>query len=340
MNITMKTIRVGLIRCDTHGMWFGAQMDDHDPLLLRQPMLPKRNYRYSWQTAGVHYLFYTHYCHPWRMTAPRVKGFCITKVWDEDRKSAEMFARVFHGRPHVCDSFEEVSDEVDLVFIADCNDDGSDHLKLASPGLRKGVPTFVDKPFANSLRDVRAIQRLANKYRAPVMSLSMLQTNPAVARIKRRLDEVGEVSFGTITCLNTHWAALIHAISIAHHVFGTGVRAVSCLKVRNHTALHLDYGDRPDRPEHGIVINCGTARFRFTDMFITAYGPEGSIHGLALDDFNACEGSAVILDRVKRMVETGNPDPLSNEMVQSVAVAEACRAAEKSGRMVRVRDSW
>ncbi len=291
-------IRVGLIRCDTHGMWFGAQMDDHDPLLLREPMPVKKNFRYSWQTAGVHYFFYTHYCHPWRMTAPRVKGFRITKVWDEDHASAEMFARVFHGRPKVCDSFAEVSDEVDLVFIADCNGDGSDHLKLATPGLKKGVATFIDKPFANSLRDVRAILRLAKEHRAPVLSLSILQTNPATARVRSRLEEVGEVSFGAVTCNSTHWAALIHAISVAHHVFGTGVRAVSCLKARNHTALHLDYGKRDDRPEHGVVINCGTAKFRFTEMFVTAYGPEGAIQGKAMSDFDCSEGSAIILERV------------------------------------------
>jgi len=333
----MSAIRVGLIRCDTHGMWFGAQMDEHDPLLLREPMPVRKSSRYSWQTAGVHYFFYTHYCAPWMMTAPRVKGFRITKVWDEDRKSAEMFARVFYGRPKVCGSFDECSDDVDLVFIADCNGDGNDHLKLATPGLRKGVATFVDKPFTNTLRDLRAILRLAKQHRAPVMSLSILQTNPATARIRRRLDEVGKVTFGTITCWNTAWAALIHAISTAHHVFGTGVRTVSCLKARNHTALHLDYGKRADRPEHGVVINCGTAKFRFTEMFVTAYGPEGAIQAKAMDDFDASEGSAIILEHVKQMVKTGKPCALGEEMIEAIAVAEACRTAERTGRIIRVR---
>jgi predicted dehydrogenase len=317
-------------------MWFGAQMDDHDPLLLREPMPVSKRFRYSWQTAGVHYFFYTHYCAPWMMTAPRVKGFRIARVWDEDRKSAEMFARVFHGKPRVCDTFEEVSDDVDLVFLADCNGEGADHLRLATPGLRKGVPTFIDKPFANSRADVARIQRLAKRHRAPVMSLSILQTNPATARIKQRLGEVGKVGFGTITCWNTHRAALIHAISIAHHVFGTGVRTVSCMKARNHTALHLDYGTRSDRPEHGVVINCGTARFRFTEMFVCACGPEGAIQAKAMDDFDASEGSAIILERVKRMVRTGKPDPLTYEMIEAIAVADACRDAERTGKVARL----
>lgn len=33
----MSKIRVGLIRCDTHGMWFGPQMMAHDARLLEHP---------------------------------------------------------------------------------------------------------------------------------------------------------------------------------------------------------------------------------------------------------------------------------------------------------------
>jgi len=107
---------------------------------------------------------------------PFVNGFSIEKVWDEHRQSAEVTSKVFYDKPIVCDSFAAVSDDVDLVFIADCNGDGSDHLKLARPGLGKGVPTFVDKPFAHRLADVRTLQRLAAKQSVPVMSLSIARS--------------------------------------------------------------------------------------------------------------------------------------------------------------------
>ncbi|MEX0612733.1 MAG: hypothetical protein WD229_11500, partial [Pirellulales bacterium] len=115
-------IRVGLIRCDTHGMWFGPQMQEHDPVLLERPLCfdDDRAGKYSWMTRGCHYFFYTHYSAPRRMTAKRVEGFEIVKLWDDDRDVAELASQVFLGKPMVCDSFEEVSDGVDLVFIADC----------------------------------------------------------------------------------------------------------------------------------------------------------------------------------------------------------------------------
>jgi hypothetical protein len=106
---------------------------------------------------------------------------------------------------------------------------------------------------------------------------------------------------------------------------------VSCLKAPNHTVYHLHYDDAPGRPEHGVVINCGVADFRFTEMFTHVFGPEGAIQGLVLNDFNACEGSAVILEHVKEMVRTGRPHPLGNDMVTAVAVADAIRKAEETG---------
>ncbi|MCI0335420.1 MAG: Gfo/Idh/MocA family oxidoreductase [Planctomycetes bacterium] len=335
-----ELIRTGLIRCDTHGMWFGPQMQEHDPVLLERPLCfdDDRVGKYSWMTRGCHYFFYTHYSAPRRMTAPRVEGFEIVKLWDEDRDVAELAAKVFKGKPTVCDSFEEVSDEVDLVFIADCNGDGSDHLKLATPGLRKRVPTFIDKPFALSMEDVRSILDLARQNATPVMSLSILQTNPATARIRHRLDELGKTMFGTVTCAVNIPAALIHAISTVHNVFGTGIQTVSCLKTPRHTAFHLDYGQRPDRPTHGVVISCGVAQFRFTEMFVSAYGPEGAIQVLALDDYNASDGSAVILEHVKEMVRTRRPHPLGDEMITGIAVMDAARESENTGKPVAVAE--
>jgi len=138
-------------------------MAEHDAKLLQRPMPPEEPHHYTWQAGGVHKFFYTNYANPLQMTAPFVGGFEITRLWDEHRGAAEMASRVFFGRPIVCDSFEDVSDDVDLVFVADCNFDGADHLKLATPGLTKGVATFVDKPFADSVPAAREILKLGRR---------------------------------------------------------------------------------------------------------------------------------------------------------------------------------
>ncbi len=335
---TTKPIRVGLMRCDTHGLWFGAQMQPHDARLLERAVPDPDDSVETWLRRGVHFFFYSHYCAPWRMTAPRVEGFEITRIWDRDRRLAEIASGIFDSRPIVCDRIEEVSDNVDLVFIADCNGDGSDHLELSRPGLEKGVATFIDKPFAGTFVDVLRILALAKRHDAPVLSLSILQTNPATARLALRAGEVGKVSFGSVTGFSTHPAALIHGVSIAHHVFGTGVETVRTMRTRKHTTVHLDYGDRDDRPEHGVTIECGTANFRFTNMYCCLYGREGAVQGEVMSDWNASEGSALILEHVRDMVRTRVACPLGNEMAEGIAVMEAAIRAEESGRAIRLAE--
>jgi Oxidoreductase family, NAD-binding Rossmann fold len=337
----MKTpIRVGIIRCDTHAMWYGAQMQGHDSVLLERPVLFKedKDARYSWMTRGVHYFYYTNYRSPRRMTAPHVEGFEIARVWDEDKEAAALFARVFHDKPVVCDTYEQVSDDVDLVFIADCNGDGGDHVQLSMPGLKKGVATFIDKPFARTSQDVRVIKEAADKSGAPVMSLSILQTNPATARIARTLEGLGPVGFGSVTCAYMHPAALIHAISTVHHVFGTGIQTVGCLSAADHTVVHLGYGGRADRPGHGVVINAGVADFRFTEMFVCAYGPQGAVQGTAMNDFNASEGSAIILEHIRSMVRERKPHLLGDEMIAAIAVMDAVSEAQATGRIITIQE--
>ena len=162
-----KPIRVGLIRCDTHGAYFAPLMTQHDPTLFDQPvpMDQPDDIHYTWMAGGNHYYFYTAYPDPRQMTVPFIEGFDLVKLYDEHRTAAETLARVCMGRPQVCDDFEQVSNDVDLVFIADCNYDGSDHGKLATPGIEKGVPTFIDKPLASDTAGVKTILDLARRHR-------------------------------------------------------------------------------------------------------------------------------------------------------------------------------
>ena len=114
-------IKVGIIRCDTHGVYYGPLMAPHDPLKLRTPVPVEADPPYSWQNGATHYYFYQFCADPTLLTVEAVDGFEIVKVWDVDRASAEQFADLLDSRPRVCNSFAEVSDDVDLVFIADCN---------------------------------------------------------------------------------------------------------------------------------------------------------------------------------------------------------------------------
>ena len=330
-------IRVGLIRCDLHGAYYAPLMEKHDPFKLQMPVPwgePSRDY---WQHGGAHFYFYTQFNDPTEMMVETVDGFELVKVWDDqDRRSAEVLSDVFYGKPQVCDSLEQVSDDVDLVFIADCNGDGSDHLELATPGLEKGVPTFVDKPMAFTLADVKAILQLAEKNNTPVTSISIVRALPAAALFARRLPEVGVLEFGTVQGGGDHLAGHIHGISLALHVFGNGVKSVRCMGDTPLHTIHLDYGGQPDRPRCGVTINSNVGSVWHCALHASAYGANGAIHSPALSDFEFPFGAAEILKIVRDMVHTRQTPDITWDMVEGIAIAEAARKAQETGQAVEV----
>lgn len=326
----MGRIRVGLIRCDLHGMYYAALMAKHDPIALRDDKIGRGH--------AAYYYFYTNYDNPTAMMVPSVAGFAIAKVWDENRCRAELMPEIWQDRPEVCDSFEEVSDDVDLVFIADCNGDGSDHLKLARPGLVKGVPTFIDKPFSYDVKDAESLVRLAQEHATPMMSLSMLKEVPAVACFCNRFKEVGTPEFGTIKGGGDAMAGHIHAISFAQRLFGNGVESVECMGKSPLAYIHLDYGKKANRPEKGVVLNCASGGSPHCAMYASVYGALGVAHSPPIGDFKFPFGAAIILKKIKKMVQTGKPQEEYSDMVECIGIAAAARAAQKSKDRVYLRD--
>ncbi len=325
-----KPIRVGLIRCDLHAMYYGVLMFKHDPIVLRDDKIGRGH--------AAYFYFYTHYNQPRRLMVPNVSGFNLTRVWDEDRKTAENMSRMFDRRPYVCNRFEEVSDDVDLVFIADCNGDGSDHLKLTGPGLEKGVPTFLDKPFAYDVKDALALVKMANKHNVPLMSLSMLRVVPQAALFRNRLKELGEPEFGTVRGFGGSMAGHIHSISLGQHIFGAGVESVECMGPRPLAHIFLDYGGKAGRPKAGVVLNCKSGGAWHASMYVSAYSRMGAIHSPRIGDFEFPYGARKIAEMIKTMVETGQPQASYEETVECIAIATAGRLAQKRGKRVHLKE--
>lgn len=335
-----KPIRVGLIRCDSHALWFGPLMMKHDPLLFQRPMDPDVPNHYFWQTGMNHRYFYAQAALPKAMTAPFIEGFEIVKLWDEHRDAAEMAARIFLDHPKVCDTFEEVSDDVDLIFLADANYDGSDHLKLATPGLKKGVATFVDKPLSNSVADAWRILALAKEHGAPVFSLSILRADPMVAALKRRLAEIAPLNLLTLSGCGAVPAGLVHGISTVQHLCGPGIRTVRTLTAPKQTIIHLDYSERAGRdgcPLHGAVIHCNAGNRNGSPMSISLLGKPNDIHLRHPGNPIYPLGAAEILKMILQMVKTRSvPADLLTEALESVAVVEAARQSIQTGHAVDV----
>ncbi|MEE2659520.1 MAG: Gfo/Idh/MocA family oxidoreductase [Candidatus Latescibacterota bacterium] len=332
-------IRVGLIRCDMHGAYYGALFAEHDALALQRPAEPGEKTHYSWETGGAHFYFYTNYASPEQMTVEFVDGFRLTKVWDEHRTAAERLARVCKGPVTICDQFEEISDDVDLIFISDCNGDGSDHLELARPGLEQGIATFIDKPMANTYPDVQALVSLADSNSAPLASVSMLSMAPAAGRFAAQLATVSPaVEFGTVQGGGPSMAGQIHTVALALRLFGDGVESVSASGPGPLHTMHLSWGDRSQRPAQGVTLSTDVGFVWHCAFHASGYGPAGAVHSPPIGDFDFPFGAAEILKQVREMVRSGQSPAGNAAMIESVAVIEAARRAQTEFRSVPITE--
>ncbi len=326
MSLKSEKIRVGIIRCDLHAIYYANLIQPHDPYLLRKPELGKGGYFY----------FYTHYTKQKELAFPTVSGFEITKLWDIDRLLAENMSKIYYNKPQVCGTFEEVSDDVDLVLVADCNGDGSDHLKLASPGIKKGVPTFIDKPFAYEYKDARTMVDLANQHKTPIMSLSLLRELPHVSKFRSRFAEIAPIGLGVIRGHGGDLAGHIHGIALAQHLFGKGVEWVEVMGDMQLEYLHMHYPGR-DKGVEVVIINTHVGGPHCA-MYASVYSQKGAIHSPDFGDWTFPEGVGKILRMIRKMVTTNEPQAPYAEMLECIAVAAAARLSQKAGKKIYIKD--
>jgi predicted dehydrogenase len=273
------------------------------------------------------------------LTAPYAGGFRIAKVWDDrDRKTAEVLAGIFDEPPKVCDSPEEASEGVDLVFVADCNGDGSDHVALATPALRNGIPLFLDKPFASTLADARRIMELSAETSTPVFSASILQYETQLLQFRSRLPETGGVHSGIVTGFTSHPAGLVHSVAAACTLFGGDIVRTRCLPAPGGPLFHLEYAEGRG-PAAGVLIRCGEAPYRWTTMKASAYGRDGDIHGQILHDYYCQAGTVRIIELIREMVRTRRTPADQVKTLGIIAIMDAARRAEQSGRAEDVEET-
>jgi predicted dehydrogenase len=98
----------------------------------------------------------------------------ITHVYAHPADGLKNYVDAFRG-VRIAKSLDELVDSVDAVWMGDASGRGEDHFDLVAPGLRKGLPTFCDKPIGGTVAQTRRILELARKHDAPLMSSSLFR---------------------------------------------------------------------------------------------------------------------------------------------------------------------
>ena len=322
-------IRLAMIRCDIHGYFFGPFLSRMEPARLAAHCHLIHRLLADQEDGS-------------RLRVKPISGFKVTKVWDPVPAEAEQFADTFAHRPEVCQDLRQVVHGVDAAFISNCSLDGSDHLALARPMLRAGLPLFVDKPLAGSYRDAKAIVRLAEEHGTPLMAASLVTYCDSVEHQRKRRGELGRLGLAILR--GSHgWETreglegITHGIAAALAVYGHGADWVECMGELPREFILLHY------PHGGKVLVINMDQTYWPDTFqAEAWGqsagtnPPGKTHvrGRSIGEEQYLAAGTRLVRQFRQMVRSGQPPTPYAHLLEWTRIAEAARRAQESGQRV------
>jgi hypothetical protein len=111
----------------------------------------------------------------------------ITHYYDADPSVIGPYLETFPG-VKAAKSPDDLAEQVDAVWLGDASGFGEDHFDLIAPALKRGLPTFCDKPIGGSVAGTKKILEFAKKHNAPIMSSSLFRHEQGMETALRRRD--------------------------------------------------------------------------------------------------------------------------------------------------------
>lgn len=174
----------------------------------------------------------------------------VTHYYDADQSVIGPYTEAFPG-VKAARSLEEMVEQVDAIWMGDASGYGEDHFDLVAPGLRKGLPTFCDKPIGGTVAGTRKILEFARKHNAPIMSSSLFRHEWGTEAALRKRDEGthGPIQYviASLQSGYSHDSWMIygqHPVWTVMTLLGPGADAVNLYARENTCHALITYKDR------------------------------------------------------------------------------------------------
>ena len=161
-------------------------------------------------------------------------GVELKYVWGETKE----FARIASEKgkiPVIVEDPLEMMGEIDALIVDHRHP--KYHLEAATPFIKSGIPTFVDKPFCYRLAEGIEFLKLARKHMAPVTSFSTIANAFPTFDIKRKVSEMEEIK--DVVCygpadLHSKYGGIffygVHMVQPLMYIFGNSIERVKVTK--------------------------------------------------------------------------------------------------------------
>jgi len=243
---------------------------------------------------------------------------------DQDAEDEKKFLAQLQemGVEHVVRRPEDMLGLVDAVAVVSRS--GNEHLPLAAPFLRAGLPCFVDKPLADDVATARQIVALAREHNAPLFSASAVRYYKEVLEYGEEREEIGPAKTGSVWCPASRNLPFygIHAVEIMSALWGPGAKWVSAFHSEDKHVAWVGY-------EHGGVYAVHLIRYAYPGFGFTYMGEKKS-------GFSACTGDYGNICRLMTKMFHDRQSPLDPAIsLESVAILEAFEKSQE-GQVVEL----
>ncbi len=230
------------------------------------------------------------------------------------------------------DQPEDMIGRIDAVLIE--SQAGSVHLERVRPFLEAGVPAFVDKPFADTAANAKAMAELAEKHGVALFSSSSLRFSDEVLALKAQQEEVGAVvganAYSPASLHEGNPGLLhygIHGVETLYALMGPGCRYVQTMFTDGaEVTMGLWEGDRI-----GVVrgTRAGSHSYGFC-----AWGEKKVVQS-TISTANIYRN---LLREIIKTFQTGRPSVPLSETIEIIAfINAALESAQNGGAKVEVK---
>jgi hypothetical protein len=253
-----------------------------------------------------------------RVPGARVVACLCQGRTDQDAEDEKKFLAQLQamGVEKVVSRPEDMLGEVDAVAVV--SRAGDEHLPLAEPFLKAGLPTFVDKPLADHLDVARKIVSLAREHDAPLFSASAVRYYQEVTDYQKGREEIGQVKTGSVWSPAHRDMAFygIHAIEIMSALWGPGARWVSAFHSDEKHVAWVGY-------ERGGIYAVHLLRYGAPGFGFTYFGEKKS------EMTQVSTGGYLPICRLMTQMFHDRKSPLDPEAsLESIAILEAFRRSQ------------
>ncbi|MCK4855529.1 MAG: Gfo/Idh/MocA family oxidoreductase [Bacteroidales bacterium] len=212
-------------------------------------LIPKRGKRGSDMRIGIIGAENSHTIGFGKMfnTDNKFPGIEVKYVWGE----TEEFARKAMEKGNIPNMVSNPSDmlgKIDALIVDHRH--AKYHLEAATPFVKAGIPTFIDKPFCYRVSEGKEFLAMAREAGTPVTSFSSVRQSDATFDMKKQMESLGEfnhiVSLGPADLESKYGGIFFYGVHIIEpllFLFGENVSKVRITRNEKNSTASLAYDD-------------------------------------------------------------------------------------------------